>query len=137
MAALRSAAASTTGENADHDRQPPAPEDIHVDRSPLVMGAKRGERGRDDDRKRGADTERHPHLQRHTGQPEAFVEHRHQDGAAADAEHAGQKSRQRPDRDQEQGEFDELLGIEASHHVFEHPTFRTCGPSICMAARET
>jgi hypothetical protein len=63
----------------------------------------------------------------------AVERHRHQDGAAADAEHAGQKSRQRPDRDQEQGEFDELLGIEAGHHVFEHPTFRTCGPSIYMA----
>ena len=36
----------------------------------------------------------------------AFVEHRHQDRAAADAEHAGQKSRQRADRDQQQGEFD-------------------------------
>ena len=133
----RIARGDAAGENADHDRQPPAPEDVHVDRAPLVMGAKRGERGRDDDRQRSADAERHPHLQRHAGQPEAFVEHRHQDRAAADAEHAGQKSRQRPDRDQQQGEFDEFFGIKAGHHVFEHPTFRTCDPRICMAARET
>jgi hypothetical protein len=49
----------------------------------------------------GKDRGDHQAAQRHAGQPKAFVEHRHQDRAAADAEHAGQKSRQRPDRDQQ------------------------------------
>jgi hypothetical protein len=105
---------------------------MSVDRASFIMGAKRTDRGRDDDRKRGADAERHPHLQRHAGQPEAFVEHRHEDRTTADAEDAGQKSRQPPDCDQQQGEFDELLGIEAGHHVFEHPAVRNCDPRICM-----
>jgi len=43
---------------------------------------------------------------------------------------------ERPDRDQQQGEFDELLGIEAGHHVFGHPKFSTCDPRICMATRK-
>ena len=81
------------------------------------MGAKRTQRGRDDDRERGADAERHPHFERYAGEAEAFVEHRHQDRAAADAEQPGEKAGQRADRNQQQCEFEQFLGIEAGHHV--------------------
>ena len=94
-------------------------EDRHVDRAAGVMRAERTDRGRDDDGKRGADAERHPDLQRHAGQPKAFVEHRHQDGAAADPEQAGQKSGERADRDQQQPQLDQLLHVEPGDcHVF-------------------
>jgi hypothetical protein len=66
---------------------------------------------------RGADAERHPDLQRHADEAEAFVEHRHQDRAAADAEYAGHESGQGADRDQQQREFDDFPGIEAGDHV--------------------
>jgi hypothetical protein len=54
------------------------------------------------------------------------------------AEHDGQyqKFPTRPDRDQQQGEFDELLGIEAGDMSVEHPAFSTA-TGICMAARDT
>ena len=106
------------GDDADHDRQPPRLEDFQIDRAAGVMGAKRTDRGRDDDGERSADAERHPHLQRHAGEPEAFVEHRHQDRAAADPENAGEKPRHRADRDQHQRQFDKLDEIESGHH---HP----------------
>ncbi len=80
------------------------------------MRLERTDRGRDDHRKRGADTKRHAHFQRHAGDAEAFVEHRHENRAAADAEHAGQESGERADCDQQQRELDELLDIKTCNH---------------------
>lgn len=90
---------------------------LEVDRAALVVRVERADRGRDDDRERGADAERHPHLQRHAGDAKALVEHRHQDGAAADAEHAGKKSRERADRDEQQRQLDDVGDIETCNHA--------------------
>ena len=60
-----------------------------------ALGAVRqigADRGRHDDRERGADAQLHAHLVRHAENAEHLVEHRHDDGAAADAEQAGQKA---------------------------------------------
>ena len=95
-------------DDAGDHRHRPQPQHVHVDGAAKMVRAKRADRGRDDDGKRGADAERHPHLQRHAGEPEALVKHRHQDGAAADAEHPGQKSGQRADHDQQPGELEQF-----------------------------
>ena len=89
------------GDHASQHRQPPRLEDFGVDRAPEVMRPPGANRGRDDDGKRGADTQRHPHLQRHACKSEAFVEHRDQDRAAANAEHACEKTGERADRHQQ------------------------------------
>jgi len=82
------------------------------------MGAIGTDRGRDDDRQRGADAKRHPHLQGDAGEPETFIEDRDQDSAAADPEHAGEKARQRADNNQQQCQFDQLGNLEPRHR---HP----------------
>ena len=48
------------------------------------------ERGRHDDRERGADAKLHAHIVGHAEHAEDFVQHRHDDGAAADAEQPGE-----------------------------------------------
>ena len=48
------------------------------------------DRGRHDDRDRGADAKLHAHRVGHAEHAEHLVEHRHDDGAAADAEQAGE-----------------------------------------------
>jgi len=45
--------------------------------------------GRDDDGERSADAHLHAYVFRHVERAKDFVEHRHDDGAAADAEQAG------------------------------------------------
>ena len=66
------------------------------------------DRGRDDDRERGADAERHPHLVGHADDAEELVEDGHDDGAAADPEDAGEQPGRGPrgeKRGDEPGKF--------------------------------
>jgi hypothetical protein len=86
------------------------------------MRAEGTDRGRNDDRKGGADTKRHPHLQWHAGEAETFVEHRDQNGAAADPEQASEKSRQRAHSDKQQCQFEESGEIQSVQH--EPPCLR-------------
>ena len=103
------------------------------------MGAKRADRGRDDDRKRGADAERHPHLQRYAGQPEAFVEHRHEDGAAAACRTRRPEipTARRPPSAAGRVRC-ASLGFEAGRRVFEHPALADLATrASAWATRET
>ncbi len=100
------------------------------------MGAERGDRGRNDDGKRGADAERHAHFQRHADEAEAFVEHGDQHRAAADAEDAGHEAGDRAHRKQQQRQLDHFGDAEAcdrhlrrlsfeGHDLSDHARWRT------------
>ena len=70
----------------------------------------RAPRRRKDDRQRGADAELHAHLFRHAEQPEELEQDRHDDGAAANPEEAGENAGDDAGGDNpggEPGQFDE------------------------------
>ncbi len=100
----------------DHGHRPDL-HDRHVDRALGAMGVEGADRGRDDDRQRGADAERHarhPRARRCTR--EDLVEDRHDDRAAADAEDACEQAGDGPRRDQRDGEEDEVADGNSSKH---------------------
>jgi hypothetical protein len=115
--------------------QPPGFEDLHIDRAAGKMGAPGADCGRNDDGERGADAQRHPHLQRHAGKPKAFIKHRHQDRAAADTEQAGKKSCQCTHRNQQQRQFEQLGNMKPRdrHPRFPLPHFACALPRVACA----
>jgi len=94
------------GEDASQHRQPPQAHDFRVHGATDLMGPIGANRGRNDDSERSSDAQGHSRLERHAGPAKAFVEHRHQDCAAADAEQAGEKSRQATHADQQGRQFE-------------------------------
>jgi hypothetical protein len=96
--------------HARGDGRRPGPDDL--DRQ-IAFGAvrqERAQRGRNDDRERGADANLHPPLLRHSEHAEDFIEHGNDDRPAADPEQTGQQSGDETaddDRSRERGKLAE------------------------------
>ncbi len=75
-------------------RQRPQAHDLGDHRALLFVRDIRAHRGRNNDGERGADAQLHAHVFRHIERAEHLVQHRHDDGAAADAEQAGKDADQ-------------------------------------------
>ena len=76
--------------DTDHGRKRPQPDDPRDDQALFAMGEVGTDGGRHNDGDRGADAKLHAHFLRHVQQAKYFVEHRHDHGAAANAEQPGQ-----------------------------------------------
>ena len=75
--------------DADDGRQRPEPDHFRHHQTLLAVREIGAHRRRQDDGDRGADAKLHAHRLRHVEHAKHFVEHRHDDGAAADAEQPG------------------------------------------------
>ena len=90
-------------------------QDADRQRAARAMREVGADRGRNDDRERRADAKLHADVVRHAEDAENFVEHRHDDGTAADAEQSGQQPGQGAadhDRERKPGK---LAGRNAEH----------------------
>ena len=103
-------------DDAEHGRQRPQPQHAGNDQPLGAMGEIGLDRGRHDDRKRGADAKLHAHRVGHVEDAEHLVEHRHDDRAAADAEQAGEQSGNDAADDDGQREPEQLAQRNAENH---------------------
>ncbi len=95
-------------DHAHHDGHGPGLQDREIDRALLLVRPEGSDRGRDDDGQRRAHRERHADILRHALDAEELVEHRHDDGPAADAEDAGQEPGHRARGEEAHGQDHEL-----------------------------
>ena len=116
--------------DAGHHRHRPVAQHAGVDRAFGAMGIIGADRGRDDDGERGADAQRHAHAVRHVDDAEQLIERRHQHGAAADAEQAGQKTRDRAGDQQCQGERRHVEHRQSGGHVGNSVSRRNAGALV-------
>ena len=96
-AALNTAAGATAamrraGRDADDGGDRPRPHHVVEADALGAMGEIGAERGRHDDRERGADAELHADVLGNPERAKHLVEHRNDDAAAADAEQAGEEA---------------------------------------------
>jgi hypothetical protein len=86
----------------------PALQQRHVHGAAQAVRGEGAQRRRDDDGDGRADRQMHPHRLRHVEIAEHLVKHRHEDGAAADAEYPGQQAGDDPGCRERQSEEDEV-----------------------------
>jgi len=79
------------------------------------------DRGRHDDRERGANAKLHAHRVGHVEDAEHLIEHRHDDRSAADAEQTGEQSGNNAADDDGQREPEQLGQRNAENHSFVIP----------------
>src|SRR6185437_3191205 len=118
--ALRPARQCAADQDAHQHRHQPAAQQLPVDRALGVVGAQRGDRGRNDGRQRRADRDVHAHIGIDPHKIQHVIEHRHDHDAAADAEHAGEEPADDAGDHQPQGKHADLAarsGREEFHAI--------------------
>ena len=95
----------------------------------------RADRRRQDDRERRTDAKLHVHRFRHAEDAKNFVQHRHNDRAAADAEQAGKQSGDDTAEDDGKGQPENLMETDARKH-FNSGSMTNCasGSDVCQLA---
>jgi len=83
-------------DRAEEDSDAPAAKLDMIDRALRLVRARRGNGGRDDRRQRGRNRDMHPHRRIDAERGEHEVEYRHDNDAAADAQHARDHAADRP-----------------------------------------